>query len=82
MYDIDRRLKPKKALVDIVAETDANTVGKIRAAITDKIGDVEKNVKEMTEKLAAVDEFLLAVPVDDIQELNRRKMKLSKMGAK
>ncbi len=82
MYDIDRRLKPKKALVDIVAETEANTVGKIRAAITDKIGDVEKNVKEMTEKLAAVDEFLLAVPVDDIQELNRRKMKLSKMGAK
>lgn len=76
MYDIDRRLKPKKSLVDIVAETEANTVGKIRAAIADKIGEVEKNVKEMAGKLAAVEEFLLSVPVENIQELTQRKARL------
>lgn len=76
MYDIDRRLKPKKTLVDIVAEVEANTVGKIRTAITGKIAEAEKNVKEMTEKLTAVEEFLLSVPVESIQELTRRKAKL------
>ena len=76
MTDIDRRLKPKKALVDIVAEVESNTVGKLRATITNKIAEVEKKVKAMTEKLTAVEEFLLAVPVESIQELTRRKSKL------
>ena len=76
MQDIDRRLKPKKALVDIVAEVEANTVGKIRTALVTKIAESEKNVKEISEKLASVEEFLLAVPVDGLQELNRRKAKL------
>ena len=76
MTDIDRRLKPKKALVDIVAEVESNTVGKLRTTITDRIAEVEKKVKEMTKKLTAVEEFLLAVPVESIQELNWRKAKL------
>ena len=76
MDDIDRRLKPKKSLVDIVSEVEADTVGRVRAAITGKIAECEKTVKEITEKLTAVEEFLLVVPVDDIQDLNRRKAKL------
>ena len=76
MNDIDRRLKPKKSLVDIVAGVEANTVGKIRTAIAGKVAEREKGIKEITEKLSAVEEFLLAVPVDSLQELNRRKAKL------
>ena len=76
MSDIDRRLKPKKSVVDIVAEVEANTVGKFRSVIAGKIAESEKNVKTLSEKLTAIEEFQLSIPIDPIQELIRRKAKL------
>ena len=78
MYDIDRRLKPKKPLADVVSEFETKTVGRLRTALADKIAEVEKDIKALKDKLAMVEEFLLAVPVTDMKELKQRKAKLEK----
>ena len=78
MRDVDRRLKPKKSLVETVAEFESKSVGRLRSTMADKITEGEKNVKVLADKLAAAEEFLLAVPVTDLQELMRRKAKLEK----
>ncbi len=78
MYDVDRRLKPKKSLVDVTAEYEAKTIGRLRAALTNKITEGEKDVKKLKDKLAAVQEFQLSIPVTDLRELLRRKAKLDK----
>lgn len=78
MYDIDRRLKPKKSLVDVATEFETKTVGRLRKTLADKIAEGEKESKTLKEKLSKAEEFLLAIPVTDLQELKQRKAKLEK----
>ena len=78
MYDIDRRLKPKKSLVDVATEFETKTVGRLRKTLADKIAEGEKEAKTLKEKLSKAEEFLLAIPVTDLQELKQRKAKLEK----
>ena len=78
MYDIDKRLKPKKSLADVISEFEAKTIGKLRTVLSDKIAAGEKEAKTLKDKLAKAEEFLLAVPVSDLQELKQRKAKLEK----
>ena len=78
MIDIDRRLKPKHSLFEVVAEIEAKSVGRLKATLSNKITECEKTVKNLADKLAAVEEFALSIPVTDLQELMRRKAKLEK----
>ena len=78
MYDIDRRLKPKTALVDVVSEYEAKTIGLLRSTLLDKIASAEKGAKVLMDKMNAIDEFLLSIPVTDLPELMQRKAKLDR----
>ncbi len=78
MDDIDKRLKPKKSLTDIVAEFEADTVVKLRKVLSDKIAAVEAETKSLKDKITVVDEILLAIPLSDLAELKRHKSKLEK----
>ena len=76
MQDIDRRLKPKVALVDIVSEYESKTIGRLRSTLSDKIATSEKEIKALADRLVVIDEFLLAIPVTEVRELMQRKSKL------
>ena len=78
MADIDRRLKPKHSLFDVIAEIESKSIGRLRTVLSDKIAESEKSAKSFAEKLAAIEEFAVAIPVTDLQELMRRKAKLDK----
>ncbi len=78
MYDIDRRLKPKTALVDVVSEYEAKTMGLLRSTLLGKIASAEKDTKVLMDKMNAIDEFLLSIPVTDLPELMQRKAKLDR----
>ena len=78
MMDIDRRLKPKHSLFEVVSEIDAKSVGRLKSALSNKTTECEKTVKGLADKLAAVEDFALSIPVTDLQELMRRKAKLEK----
>lgn len=76
MRDIDRRLKPKTTLADTISEFEKNTIGRLRLTLSDRIVEAEKTLKEVSGKLDTVNEFLLVIPVTDIQELMRLKSNL------
>lgn len=76
MSDIDRRLKPKVSLVDIVSEFEGKTIGRLRSTLSEKIASFEQEQKSLSDRLVMIDEFLLAAPVTEVQELMRRKSKL------
>ncbi len=79
MRDIDRRLKPKKSVTDIVAEYDDQTVGKLRKTISDKVSTQKSEADALADKISAVDEMLLAIPVSNMSDLNNIKRKLEKL---
>lgn len=76
MYDIDRRLKPKVSLVDVISEYETKSIGRLRSTLSDKIAAAEKEVKAQTDRLVVIDEFILAIPVTEVRELMQRKSKL------
>ena len=76
LADINRQLKPKKSLTDTVAEFEADTVGKLRKTLSDKIAVLEKNEKILKDKVAMADEILLAIPLCDLGELKRQRIRL------
>ena len=78
MVDIDLRLKPKIALVDVVSEYEAKTIGLLRSTLLGKIASAEKDAKVLMDKMNAIDEFLLSIPVTDLPELMQRKAKLDR----
>lgn len=78
MLDVDRRLKPKHSLFEVISEIEAKSVGRLKTALANKITECEKTVKSLSDKLAAVEEFALSIPVTDLQELMRRKAKFDK----
>ena len=77
MYDIDRRLKPKESLVTVVSEYDKKTIGRLSGVIADKISAVENESKMLKEKLAAIESFIIEIPVSSISSLMAKKDKLS-----
>ncbi len=79
MTDIDRRLKPKKSVTDVVAEYDDQTVGKLRQTISDKVSTQKSEADALADKISAVDEMLLAIPVSNMSDLTNIKRKLEKL---
>lgn len=78
LSDINRQLKPKKSLVETVAEFEESTIGKLRKTLSDKIAVVEKEEKTLKEKVAMADEILLSIPLYDLGELRRQRQRLEK----
>ena len=78
LSDIDRQLKPKKSLTDTVAEFEADTVGKLRKTLSDKVSALAEEVKTLKEKVAISDEILLAIPLYDLGELKKQRLRLEK----
>lgn len=78
LSDIERHLKPKKSLTDTVAEFEADTVGKLRKTLSDKIAASEKEEKSLKDKVAMADEILLAIPLYDLGELKKQRLRLEK----
>lgn len=78
LLNIDRQLKPKKSLVETVAEFEESTIGKLRKTLSDKIVVLEKEEKSLKEKVAMADEILLAIPLYDLGELRRQRQRLEK----
>lgn len=78
LYDIDRRLKPAKSLTDVVAEFEANTVGKLRKVLAEKITALDGEEKSFKDKIAVADEILLAIPLSEIGDLKRHKARIDK----
>ena len=76
MLDIDRRLKPKKSVTDVIAEFEADTIGKLRKTISDKIAALDGETKSLKEKIALADEIILAIPLYDQGEIKRQRQKL------
>ena len=71
MYDIDKRLKPKKSVLDVVVEFEEATIGKLRKTLTEKISKVEGESKSQRDKLAAIEDAILQIPVSDLADLKR-----------
>ena len=78
LLNIDRQLKPKKSLVETVAEFEESTMGKLRKTLSDKIVVLEREEKSLKEKVAMADEILLAIPLCDLGELRRQRQRLEK----
>ena len=78
LSDINRQLKPKKSLVETVAEFEESTIGKLRKTLSDKIAVLEKEEKALKEKVVMADEILLAIPLYDLGELRRQRQRLEK----
>ena len=82
MLDIDRRLKPKKSVTDVIAEFEADTIGKLRKTISDKIAALDGETKSLKEKIALADEIILAIPLYDQGEIRRQRQKLEGIGVR
>lgn len=82
MLDIDRRLKPKKSVTDIIAEFETDTIGKLRKTISDKISALDGETKSLKEKIALADEIILAIPLYDQGEIKRQRQKLEGVGVR
>ena len=82
MLDIDRRLKPKKSVTDVIAEFEADTIGKLRKTISDKIAALDGEVSSLKEKIALADEIILAIPLYDQGEIKRQRQKLESSAAR
>ena len=78
MRDIDKRLKPKKSLTDIVAEFEAESIGKLRKVLSEKISAADGEAQKLKAKIALADEILLSIPLSDLSELRRQKAQLDK----
>ena len=78
MYDIDRRLKPKKSVTDIVSEFEDATIGKLTKALSGKVSSLEEDIKALKGKLAAAEDAILQIPVSDISDLRRIKSQLDR----
>ena len=78
LSDINRQLKPKKSLVETVAEFEESTIGKLRKTLSDKIAVLEKEEDTLKEKVAMADEILFAIPLCDLGELRRQRQRLEK----
>ena len=78
LVDVDKHFKPKQSLVEVVAEFDADTIGRLRKTLSDKIATLEKEEKALKDKVAMADEILLAIPLCDIGELKRQRLRLEK----
>lgn len=76
LSDINRQLKPKKSVTDVIAEFEADTIGKLRKTISDKITALDGETKSLKEKIALADEILLAIPLYDQGEIKRQRQKL------
>ncbi|MBQ3289777.1 MAG: hypothetical protein IJH50_10240 [Kiritimatiellae bacterium] len=82
MQDIDRRLKPKKTVTDVIAEFEADTIGKLRKTISGKIAALDGEVKSLKEKIALADEIILAIPLYDQGEIKRQRQKLENIAVR
>ena len=78
LADINRQMKPKKSLTDTVAEFEADTVGKLRKTLSDKIAVFEKEAAALKDKVAMADEILLGIPLYDLAELRKQRQRLEK----
>ena len=78
LRDIDYRLKPKVSSAAIISELEAKSIEKLRSTIAAKISECEKSIKELSDRITAIEEFRLSIPVSDIQDLVRRKGDLGK----
>ena len=76
--NINRQLKPEKSLTDVVAEFEKNTIGKLRSALSEKISKLEAETTSLKQRIVAVDEALLSIPLSDIGDLKRIKSQLDR----
>lgn len=74
--DIDRRLKPKASSTAVISELETKSIEKLRSVLATKIGECEKSIAALSEKIAAIEEFRLSIPVSDVKDLVQRKEKL------
>ena len=74
--EIDRRLKPKVSSTAVISELEGKSIEKLRSVLATKIGECEKSIAALTEKIAAIEEFRISIPVSDVKDLVQRKEKL------
>ena len=79
MYDVERRLKPKKSTTEVVAEVEADTIEKLRKVMSDKISTLENESKSLEGNIAKINEVLLQIPVSDIGELKSLKRRIDSL---
>ena len=76
--DIERTMKPKRSLQDIVSDCEAETVGRLHETLAAKIAQSDKEMSDLRDKRDKISEMEVSLPLATIQDLNNfRKMLLA-----
>lgn len=75
LADIDRRLKPKETVLSVTTEMEAQTLGKLRAEIQRQKREMASAYQDLERKHGVSKELLLAIPVANLQELERIRVR-------
>ena len=69
LYDIERSLKPKKTLADVVCECESNTIGKLKAELAKRIETAEANIAMYKGKLTEITHMEQTMPFANLRDL-------------
>ena len=76
LIDIERTMKPKRSVADIVSECEISTFGKLRETMAARIAKVEDDESACRKKIAALDSIQTSIPLATVQELNTFRKRL------
>jgi len=79
MDDINRYLKPKKMVSDVVAECEKDTTGRLQAALSEQLVAARHEEESLKRMVTSLKEAKLAIPVSDLAELQRIRKTFSVM---
>lgn len=79
LFEIDRRLKPRVSVVDIVREVEEQTLGSLRKAMQERKKSLSDRASELATQVKTVKELQLELLVCSATELNRLRQRLDKV---
>jgi hypothetical protein len=76
LMDIERRMKPKRFLSDVLPEFESKTIGKLRAAIVAKKDALEAEIAKCDGKIREIESIETSLPLAEARELQEFRKKL------
>jgi hypothetical protein len=74
--DIERRMKPKRFLADVLPEYESKTIGKLRATIVAKKDALEAEIAKCDGKIREIESIETSLPLAEARELQEFRKKL------
>ena len=76
LEDIERTMKPKRSVADIVSECEAETFGKLRGTMLARIAALDADESGSRRKLEALNTIQTSIPLATVQDLNTFRKRL------